>query len=229
MAGNAASFLCCFTRAEIDRYSEHFRISRDKFRFVPLAFQLSDVDSLVPCDGGYIFAGGNQSRDWETFLRAMDGLSYPSRVFAKMGQPHSVPPNVMLGSASRSEYHAQMASASCVIVPLLREPLRITGITAWTNAMAMGKVVIVTGRDGTSDYLEHGVSGFCVDYGDVEGLRHYVRLVMQDPELRKRVGAAARERAWRDFCPDVFRRRVLNLLQEACGHDPHISSPLYDE
>jgi glycosyltransferase involved in cell wall biosynthesis len=177
------------------------------------------VDSFVPSDGGYIFAGGNQSRDWETFLRAINGLPYSVRLFAKMGQPGSVPSNVVVGSASRAEYHAQMASASCVVVPLLREPLRITGITAWTNAMAMGKVVIVTDKEGAPDYVEHGVSGFCVDHGDVEGLRHYLKLVMEDTGLRKRIGAAARERAFREFSPEVFVGRVLDLLREACQED----------
>jgi glycosyltransferase involved in cell wall biosynthesis len=110
-----------------------------------------------------------------------------------------------------------MAAASCVVVPLLAEPLRITGTTTWTAAMAMGKVVIVTEPDGAPDYMEHGVSGFYVNHGDAKALRECIVKVMEDAALRKRVGKAARERAWREFSPEVFRRRVLGLLKAAAG------------
>jgi len=78
--------------------------------------------------------------------------------------------------------------------------------------MAMGKVVIVTEPFGAPDYMDQGASGFYVNHGDAEGLRRCIDLVMRDPELRKQVGGAARERAWREFSPEVFRRRILSLL-----------------
>lgn len=216
LAGNAASSICCFTRLEMQRYSKHFSIPLSKFRFVPLAFQSSDVEPYSPTDSGYIFSGGHQVRDWETFLRAVDGLDCPVRLWARSCDPRSLPANVTLRSGERSAFYSEMASASCVVVPILQERLRIAGITTWINAMAMGKVVIVTDRDGAPDYIEHGVSGFCVEHGDVGELRRYIELVMSDSALRRRVGAAARERAEREFSPQVFRRRVLQLLEEAC-------------
>ena len=100
-----------------------------------------------------------------------------------------------------------------MVILLIQEPMRATGIHTWGIAMAMGKVVIVTGTDGPSDYFEHGISGFYVDYGDAAALRHYIDLVMKDQELRRRVAEAARERAWKEFSPEVFRLRVLSLLK----------------
>jgi glycosyltransferase involved in cell wall biosynthesis len=81
--------------------------------------------------------------------------------------------------------------------------------------------------------MEHGTSGFYVDYGDVEGLRQCIQRVMSDAGLRRRVGEAARQRAWREFSPEVFRQRVLALLREdsqplrtcnRCRHYPELSS-----
>lgn len=215
-AGNAASFLCGFSRVEIERYSRYFKIPHEKFRVVPMAFQQTDLDGCSVTDGGYIFAGGNQGRDWKTFLRAVEGTDYPVRLLTHIAGTDSVPPNVTIGAASRLGYNAEIAAASCVVVPLLPQPLRITGITTWVNAMAMGKVVIVTDPDATADYIEDGVSGFSVPPGDYEGLRRCITRVMEDAQLRRQVGAAAKERAWREFSPEVFRRRVLALLAEAC-------------
>jgi glycosyltransferase involved in cell wall biosynthesis len=79
--------------------------------------------------------------------------------------------------------------------------------------MGTGKVVIVTEPHGAPDYMEQGVSGFYVDYGDSHSLRQCIQRVMSDAELRRRVGQAARERALKEFSPEIFRRSVLALLR----------------
>lgn len=209
-AAALASFaVCCNTRIEIERYSRQYRIPPEKFVFLPLAFQSGDLCDAS--DDGYVFSGGTQARDWKTLVAAVEGLPYKVKVFTGVPFPH-VPANTTVKHVSRKEYYRQMAAASCVVVPLLAEPLRVTGTTSWTAAMAMGKVVIVTEPYGAPDFMEHGVSGFYVKHGDAEALRYYVQLVMTDAELRNRVGENARERAWREFSPEVFRRRVLSVL-----------------
>jgi glycosyltransferase involved in cell wall biosynthesis len=217
LAARSSSVVCCNTQAEIDRYSHHFKIPRDKFRLVLMAFQSPDLSETR--DEGYIFAGGNYGRDWKTLLEAVDGLPYPVRVFTTRTKLPTLPPNVTVAGVSRQEYYAQLAGSSCVVVPLFQEPLRVTGPTTWTNAMAMGKVVIVTEPFGAPDYMEHGVSGFYVGYGDAKALRQCIQLVMGDPELRRRVGQSARERAWREFSPEVFRRRILSILKGESASD----------
>ncbi len=209
-ASLASAAVCCMTRAEIEMYSRLFKIPHENFVLVPLAFQRGDICSAK--DDGYVFAGGTQGRDWDTFVKAVDGLPYQIKVFTNRRLPY-IPANTTVGFVSREQFYAHMAAASCVVMTLNPEPARIPGTTTWTAAMAMGKVVIVAEPRGAPDYMEQGVSGFYVNYGDAEALRYYIDLVMKDSELRKRVGEAARERAWREFSPDVFRRRVLSLLE----------------
>src|SRR5205085_7246338 len=181
-AGSAA--ICCNTTAEIESYSRCFKIPKSKFHLVPMAFQTDDIRQ--PTDEGYIFAGGNYGRDWTTLLKAVDELPYKVKVFTSRTTLSFLPPNVTVSAASREEYHNQMAAASCVVVPVIQEPMRVTGPTTWINAMAMGKVVIVTHPEGARDYIEHGVTGFCVQQGDVSMLRQTIRIVMEDGDLRKR-------------------------------------------
>jgi glycosyltransferase involved in cell wall biosynthesis len=219
LAALASAAVCSNTRVEIERYSRQYDIPRERFVLVPLAFQKRDICSET-CDQGYVFAGGAQGRDWGTLVRAVDGLPYDVRVFTKDKLPR-LPANTTVSYVSRQEYFQRMAAASCVVVPLLPEPLRVTGTTTWTAAMAMGKVVIVTEPFGAPDYMDQGVSGFYVNHGDAEGLRRCIDLVMRDPELRQRVGEAARARAWREFSPEVFRQRILCLL--AGEHFPRLN------
>lgn len=211
LASRGALALCCNTRAEIEQISHYYKIPREKLVLVPIAFQMGDI--CEASDGGYVFAGGNMSRDWKTLAAAVEGLPYQVSVYTNR-KVLDMPSNVTVGAGSRQEYHRRMAAASCVVIPVLREPVRHTGLLTWTNAMAMGKVVIVTDPHGAPDYMEHGVSGFYVNHGDAEALRKTILLVMEDAALRKRIGEAARERAWKEFSPEVFRRRILSLLKE---------------
>ena len=211
----SSAAICCNTRIEIERYSQQSGVSRDRFHFVPLAFQARDCRK--PSDEGFVFAGGFQGRDWRTLVKAVQGLPYQIRIFTK-DVIDSIPSNVTVRTVSREEYFCQMAASSCVVVPVKPELGRITGTTTWTAAMSMGKPVIVTEPLGAPDYMEFGVSGFYVDYGGAAELGRIIDLVMKDPGLRRRVGEAARERAWREFSPEAFRSHVLSLLE---GPSPH--------
>jgi len=208
-AALASDGVCCFTLAEIERYSRHFRIPADKFRFVPTAYQSPDI--FEASDEGFVFAGGNQGRDWQTLFRAVEGLPYPVHVFTskKIVGP---PANVVVNTDTREAYYRRLAAASCVVIPLLPEPLRITGMLTWSNAMGTGKVVIVTEPFGAPDYMEQGTSGFYVGYGDSDALRQCIQTVMENSELRRKVGQAARERAEQEFSPAAFRARILEML-----------------
>ena len=209
-AALASAAVCSNTRIEIQRYSRQYGIPREKFVLVPIAFQKRDV--CKASDEGYVFSGGAQGRDWGTLVSAVDGLPYNVRVFAREKLAR-IPPNTTVELVSRQEYFRQMAAASCVVVPLLPEPMRVTGIITWATAMAMGKVVIVTEPQGAPDYMEHGISGFYVNHHDAKALRQCIELVMTDTNLRRRVGGAARERAWKEFSPDSFRRNIVSLLE----------------
>lgn len=198
-----------FTRVEIERYSRRYRIPREKFFLCPATFQATDI--FPSSDRGYIFSGGRQARDWGTLAKASQGLPYLVRVFTDNPVP-VLTPNMTVESVNREQFCRQMAGASCVVITLRPEPMRITGIMTWATAMAMGKVVIVTEPLGAPDYMEHGVSGFYTDYGDWEAVRRHIVQVMEDAELRRRVGQAARERAWKECSPDAFRSRVLRVL-----------------
>jgi glycosyltransferase involved in cell wall biosynthesis len=78
--------------------------------------------------------------------------------------------------------------------------------------MALGKPVIVTDPEGAPDYVEFGVSGYFLNYGDAEGLRKYIMLLMENPSLRSRIGEEAKKRAWKEFSPTVYQRRILKEL-----------------
>jgi glycosyltransferase involved in cell wall biosynthesis len=83
------------------------------------------------------------------------------------------------------------------------------------EAMAHGKTVIATAVGGIPTLIEDGVTGFLVPVGDASALRAAIENVRSDPELRKRVGDAARARV-AEYCSwNAVTSRTLELYEQA--------------
>jgi glycosyltransferase involved in cell wall biosynthesis len=61
------------------------------------------------------------------------------------------------------------------------------------EAMASGLPVIATRIGGIPDMVREGETALLFDPGDVEGLRGCLRMLVNDPNLRKRMGRAGHE------------------------------------
>jgi glycosyltransferase involved in cell wall biosynthesis len=95
-----------------------------------------------------------------------------------------------LGFVSREELERRFASAAVVVCPSLSEGFGVV----CAEAMAHGKPVVASAVGGLANLIEDGVSGLLVPPGDVDALRAAIERVLADADLRRRLGAAARER-----------------------------------
>ena len=82
------------------------------------------------------------------------------------------------------------------------------------EAMLRGKPCIGGAHGGTPEVIEHGKSGFLVEYGDVDALVRYLLALRADPELRRRLGERGRELARSRFSAAAFRERWRQLVLE---------------
>lgn len=80
------------------------------------------------------------------------------------------------------------------------------------EAMAAGCVPVVINKGGQREIVEHGVNGFLWD--TLEELKTYTGLLMNDDQLRERMGEAARERA-KIFSREAFAENFLRQLRRA--------------
>jgi len=77
----------------------------------------------------------------------------------------------------------------------LREGLPIGLI----EAMASGLAVVSTNVEGSRDVIEHGKDGLLVECGNVENLAQTLIALLNDPALRRRLGAAAQRKAEEEY------------------------------
>ena len=104
--------------------------------------------------------------------------------------PISVPESV--GLVPPNALGAFYERAAIVCVPSRREGY---GMVA-REAMAHGRPVVATRVGGLVDAVDDGVNGLLVDRCD---LRAALERLLADPQLCSRLGAAARDRARRDW------------------------------
>jgi glycosyltransferase involved in cell wall biosynthesis len=95
------------------------------------------------------------------------------------------------------------------------------------EAMLRGKPCIGGAHGGTPEVIEHGRSGFLVEYGDVDALVRYLLALRSDPDLRRRLGERGRELVKSRFSAAAFRERWRRLvLEELAGLRPENLQPL---
>ena len=81
------------------------------------------------------------------------------------------------------------------------------------EAMAVGKPVVAARNGGIPEIVEHDVTGLLVTPGDVRGFSTAVLRLLRDPELRQRLGIAARLRAESLFPVDQHAEQVLDAYK----------------
>jgi glycosyltransferase involved in cell wall biosynthesis len=123
---------------------------------------------------------------------------------------------VELGALPHEQYVERLRRSPVVVVPLVPTANRSAGQTTYVNALAMGKLVVVTDCLGVRDYVEHRVTGLVVPPGDAQALREALAWAV-DPAnaaevraIRERARALAQER----FRPDEY---VASLLRVAAS------------
>jgi glycosyltransferase involved in cell wall biosynthesis len=75
------------------------------------------------------------------------------------------------------------------------------------EALAGSRPVVATRVGGIPDVVDDGADGFLVEVGDVSGLADRLEQLVRDPELRRQMGEAGRERV-------VPRYRVERLIDD---------------
>jgi glycosyltransferase involved in cell wall biosynthesis len=117
-------------------------------------------------------------------VAATDGLPL---VVAGDGPLRDLVPHA-LGFVAHDELERLYDDAAVVVLPSYREGLPLAVI----EAMAHGRPVVATRVGGIPELVIDGITGFLVEPGDRDGLRSALQRLLDDPALRRRMGAAAR-------------------------------------
>ena len=110
----------------------------------------------------------------------------------------------------RKDIAAQYAAANIVCLPSYREGLP----KSLVEAAACGRAVVTTDVPGCRDAIIPGVTGLLVPVKDPVALADAIQRLIEDPDLRQRMGKAGRELAEKEFAIEKIVTEHLEIYQE---------------
>jgi glycosyltransferase involved in cell wall biosynthesis len=140
-------------------------------------------------------------------VEAADGMTL---VVAGDGPLRSRVPGA-LGFVPHDELDRLYARAAVVACPSHREGFGV----ACAEAMAHGRPVVASAVGGLLDLVAHEETGLLVPPRDVAALRSALERLFGNPDLRRRFGAAARERIRDRFSWQRFGDETLRAYEDA--------------
>ncbi len=207
---------------EIAAYAQQYRISPDRLSAFALpcydlVSTLRELDTSASFAGEpFIHASGRSSRDYGTLIRAVAGLPVKAVIHGRgyNFQGLEIPSNVEIGAmVSQEKFHRLVYHALFEVIPI-QPRLRPAGSSQVVFAMMMGKPVVVTKNPSLADLVEDGVTGLLVEPDNVAAMREAILYLLEHPEERARMGAAARLRFEQHHSFEQFAQRTHQLLQQ---------------
>jgi glycosyltransferase involved in cell wall biosynthesis len=218
---SVTKFLCIRT-GDIDTLARRYHVDANKCELVLMPAPNLDPDSIVvqrPLRDGtrYIYSAGEAFRDWELLLRMARLLDCKLVVATRSIDTStlSIPPNVILKPPLRPDEGRPIMRGAELLVMAFLDTDRSCGPTVILDALALGLPIVSTDTNGARDYVIHGVTGLLSPPGDPNALATNVRALLDDPDMRARMGVAARAFAETKLDRASFEERVSGLVHAA--------------
>ena len=169
-----------------------------------------------------ICAVGLERRDYETLIRAVEGLDVhvviaAASPWAKRADgvaTGTVPANVTVQKFTQYELRQLYADSAFMVMPLENVTFQ-AGVTAILEALAMGRAVICSRVPGQTDVVSEDVNGRYVPPGDPAILRTEINRLLSQPEEAGRLGANGRKLIEGEISLDLYVERLTGYLREA--------------
>ena len=212
------------TPFELESYRRLLSLSPEAISYIPLGWYDSvqqyetqqSRKSALAQDEKFIYTFGRSYRDYGTLARAVEGtdvhVKLSGRAFNLAGieLPHNIETTGWLNYREMEDH--LFYSQFCVV------PLQFihhsSGETSLLHAMSFGKAVVATRSPGTETYIQHGLTGLLVEPGDVEGMRHAILQLWQNPDQAVRMGKEARRRFEENYKMEKLAQRVYDVVLE---------------
>ena len=170
-------------------------------------------------------------KDHQTLFRALAGLREQQWQLDLIGDGPLLPEAQAmvrdLGIVERVRFWGQRMD----VAQRLAEAQVAVLITNWEGfprsileAMRAGLPVISSDVGGIAESVQDGETGFVVAQGDARGLQRRLKQLLDDPDLRTRMGASGRERYEKHFTLDHTIEKTLSVYREITAPSPERAS-----
>jgi glycosyltransferase involved in cell wall biosynthesis len=154
--------------------------------------------------------------------RKLQSLPVKFRLIGPMVSPEvlaDLPENVIYEGPSHPGGIADvMRQSDMFVLPTLEDAFALVVF----EAMATGLPVVTTSHNGACEMIDAGANGLIIPAGDVDALAEAICRLVQSPELRRDLGAAARRKvqgahSWEDYGKQVLEKIVARRQELGLG------------
>lgn len=118
-----------------------------------------------------------------------------------------------LGKLSYDRIQDEIAKATVIMLPSFAEALPMT----WLEAMAMEKALITSNIGWAKEVMVEGITSFTIDPKNHELYAEKALQLLEDKNLRKTMGTAARKRVEAEFSSTGTAQKNLNFYRNIRG------------
>ena len=211
--------------------------ARELFPNTPVEFIRFGIDSgaIVPAVRRtrhmplrVLSLGRDMHRDWDTLIQAIKPCGdWHLRIAATQNAPRLAAKSdqiELINATTATEIFDLYAWADIVVLPL-HANMHASGITVLAEAALSGVPVIASDTGGLRSYFS-GREVKYVPVGDFLGLRHGIRALADDDDLRFRLACAAQERIVSDdLSSKAYARRHREISDRLLFPDERVSTP----
>jgi glycosyltransferase involved in cell wall biosynthesis len=212
----------------------HCLVDKEKICVVPNGINLEEFDEM-PDDDNALSKYDLERDNYVLFmgrLTALKGVQYLIEAFEAIRKERVSLKLVIVGTGESERYLRNLAYGrknvvfagyigslrakkllyeNCVAVaaPSLYEGLPMTIL----EAMACGKAVVASDVGGIPTLIRHGKNGFLTRPKDVKNLEKFIRILVEDANLRKSMGSFGRKLVEKEFTVDKMVDKTLKVYE----------------
>jgi len=113
-----------------------------------------------------------------------------------------------LGIVKHADIPRTLREMDILVVPSLwQEPFGLVNL----EGMAAGLPIVACKVGGIPEIVEHGREGFLVEPGNVHEMVKYIEILLDDDEMRIRMGKSGRGKVEQHFSWDMYMRKLLEI------------------
>ncbi len=199
--------------------SKYYRIPKEKVVIVAngidgIFFEMNKRKERGRSDVAIVFVGDPKRREkgFDFFLRALERCTRQTKAFVICENLPFVPVPTVKGldihymrKMETQKYVEFLADKDIYVSASSYDPFSIAAV----EAMSAGLVPIVTRETGMSRYVENGVNGFVIGFGDIQQFKKVLDLLIANGRLRKKLSSNARSAvsmlSWRSIAEEYLR------------------------
>jgi len=148
----------------------------------------------------------------DNFILSIAGSGILENKIKQIIQDYDLTQNVkLIGFIDKPALIDVYSNADVLVVPSLYEPFGLVNI----EAMACGIPVVGSNVGGIPEIIDDGKTGLLVQPGNPEELATAITRLLENKELRKKMGAAGRKRAKLYFDWKLITKKILKVYEHA--------------